>query len=175
VARASQHRASRALSAGPRARARIRVGSMGRTGLVRARAPAIQWGLLDCKGIVEGSRVPCRAVAEGDEALEAREVFSTLRGWATRLSCRAGRCYEKEWLTRARMKRGKWAVPLHFHRCILHARACHGTDHSDDVRDSRTGCCRYHLHDAIQTVTLRVWHRVARGHTHALDLSRDAE
>jgi len=99
----------------------------------------------------------------------------TLRGWAIRQSCRAGRCYEKEWLTRARMKRGKWAVPLHFHRCVLYPRACHSTHHSDDVRDSRTGCCRHHLHDAIQTVTMRVWHRVARGHTHTLDLSRDAE
>jgi len=75
VARASQHRASRALSAGPRARARIRVASMGRTGLVRARAPAIQWGLLDCKGVVEGNRVPCEAVAERDEVLDAREVY----------------------------------------------------------------------------------------------------
>ena len=56
---------------------------------MRARAPVTQrGGVLDCEGVVEGNHVPCRAIAEREEALYAEEVYASgsgMDGWRVRL------------------------------------------------------------------------------------------
>ena len=139
---------------------------------MRARTLRSGGGLLDCEGVVEGNRVARGAIAERDRALDVEKVYVRFGdGRRVCLVQLVDTVRGNRW-TRVQLRRGKQTVPLHTHHCILRAKACLNADHSNDFRDSRTCCCRHHVRDAVETVTMRTRHRVARGHTHTLHLQR---